>query len=443
MRYQTRKARLCAGFPFCDKLQNGAPALTLVEMIIALSIMTIVFAAVLPQFRAIQVSWDSKAGAAEALQNGRVLMDHLYHNLSKAARITAVSDSAETNGYIEFEDNAGSNLRYDIGEDSYIEFGPVGSLSELAGPVSLLQFTCYDACDLDTPITDDNHIRSVRFTATLLNLSALGQDRTFTGQAYLRTNTISFGGTVIPGVAVSNKIEIESIARIDAISGKACLSTNSTGNDKIIVKDTGVIDGDVFVGPGGDPDRVINLQGFGEITGSTGILSQAVVIAVPTEPSLGGSVGDRTYQGSGTKTISEDLHCDKFEIKDSAKVKINGNVTILAEKEFTVQEFGQLRLNPGATLTVYTKDDFTIVNFGEINVNTAEWSRLTINHLCNEKLELGDSSQLYATVVAPYAQLYIKDTAQLYGTFKGKEVKVENLGQLHTVSSSIGEQILP
>ena len=195
MHYQIRKARLCAGFPFCDKLRSEAPALTLMEMVIALSIMAIVFTAVLPEFRAIQNSWDSKAGAAEALQNGRVLMDHLYHDLSKAARITAVSDSAESNGYIEFEDNAGSTLRYDIGENSYVAFGPVGSLSELAGPVSQLQFTCYDACDLDTPIMDVNSIRFVKVETTLTNSAAMGRDKTLTTQVYLRTNSSSGAGS--------------------------------------------------------------------------------------------------------------------------------------------------------------------------------------------------------------------------------------------------------
>jgi len=194
MRYQTRKARLCAGFPFCDKLQNRAPALTLVEMVIALSIMAIIFAAVMPQFRAIQNSWDSKAGAAEALQNGRVLMDHLYYNLSKAVQVTAVSDSAETDGYIEFEDNNGSTLRYDIAANNYVEFGAVGSLFDLAGPVSELRFTCYDACDLDTPITDVNSIRFVKVQASLTNSAAMGQDKILTTQVYLRTNSSSGNG---------------------------------------------------------------------------------------------------------------------------------------------------------------------------------------------------------------------------------------------------------
>jgi len=47
--------------------QNWCWALTLVEMLIAVAIMAIVFAAILPQFRAIQNSWDSKQGSAETL----------------------------------------------------------------------------------------------------------------------------------------------------------------------------------------------------------------------------------------------------------------------------------------------------------------------------------------------------------------------------------------
>ena len=155
-----------------------------------MTIMVIVFAAIVPQFRAILNSWDSKAGAAETIQNGRVLIEHLNRNLSKAVQITAVSGSAETDGYIEFEDNDGNNLRYDINSTSnYVEFGVVGELSDLAGPASQLQLTCYDANDLDTAITDVNSIRFVKVETTLTNPAELGQDKTFTAWAYLRANS--------------------------------------------------------------------------------------------------------------------------------------------------------------------------------------------------------------------------------------------------------------
>lgn len=185
--------RKCSHIEYPPKgIPKGEPSgrgLTLVEMIIALAMMGIVFAAIVPLFGQIRNSWDSKQAAAETLQNGRILLDHLNSSLSKAARITAVSDSSETDGYVEFQDNDANNLRYDINDTTnYVRFGYVGELYDLAGPVSKLQFTCYDACDLDTPITDVNTIRFVKVETTLPNPAALGMDKTFITSAYLRTN---------------------------------------------------------------------------------------------------------------------------------------------------------------------------------------------------------------------------------------------------------------
>lgn len=170
-------------------------ALTLTETVTSLAILAIIFAVLLPQLRGIHNSWDSHAGASETLQNGRVLMEHVYQNLSKAARIISVSDPATTSGYIEFIGNDANSYRYDVNSTSnYVEFGPVGSLSDLAGPVSQFQFACYDAVDLDTPITVLNSIRSVKVDTTLINRAALGQDMTFTAQAYIRANTLPAAG---------------------------------------------------------------------------------------------------------------------------------------------------------------------------------------------------------------------------------------------------------
>jgi hypothetical protein len=62
----------------------------------------------------------------------------------------------------------------------------------LAGPVSQLQFTCYDACDLDTALdvttADINDVRFVRVEATLVNSRAGSQNETLVASAYLRTN---------------------------------------------------------------------------------------------------------------------------------------------------------------------------------------------------------------------------------------------------------------
>ena len=177
--------------------QAPRSGMTLMEMVIALAIMAIVFASILPLFGQMRKSWDAKQAAAETLQNGRILIDHLNRNISKAVKITAVSDWSQAIGYIEYEDNDAETHRYDVNSTSdYVEFGPVGNLSDLAGPVSRLKFTCYDACDLDaplSPITDVNVIRVIQVETILTNPAWPDHEKSFSTWAYLRTNSQSGG----------------------------------------------------------------------------------------------------------------------------------------------------------------------------------------------------------------------------------------------------------
>ena len=165
-------------------------ALTLLEMIIALSISAVIFAIIPPILRSIRTSWQFKQANAETLQTSTMLADHLNRNLAKAVRIIAVSDPSTTNGYIQFEDNIGNDLRYEV-VGNYVQFGAVGSMGDLAGPVSQFQFTCYDSDELDTPIPDLSDLYSIRFIdveTTLTNSSPMGQNETFATSAYIRTN---------------------------------------------------------------------------------------------------------------------------------------------------------------------------------------------------------------------------------------------------------------
>jgi type II secretory pathway pseudopilin PulG len=163
-------------------------AMTLPEIVIALAIMMIVFAAVLPQFNNIYESWAARRSNTDILQNARVLTDHLRRNLSTASRIISVSDPAEINGYLEFENNKGIKCRYELSPSNYVKFGPLESLSDLAGPVSLLQFTCYDNDDLDTPITDVDKIRAVKVQTTVSDSLIQARDQSFNTYVYLQAN---------------------------------------------------------------------------------------------------------------------------------------------------------------------------------------------------------------------------------------------------------------
>ena len=183
MKRETNKIQCCSG-------------LTLLEMTIAMVIMAAIFAVLVPQLKALQNSWASRAGSTEMLQNGRVLMDHLQRSFASATQISSVSSMSETDGFIQFVNDKGETKRYDIvgTNPKYIKYGTIGQLKELAGPVSKFQITCYDACDLDTPLNpvkSPASVRLVNFEVTFPNSSAMGQDLTLNTSAFLRTGAIN------------------------------------------------------------------------------------------------------------------------------------------------------------------------------------------------------------------------------------------------------------
>ncbi len=164
--------------------------LTLLEMTLAFAIVIVIIAVFAPQIRAVRLSWNSKSDNCDVIQNGRVFVDHFNRNVSQAQSVVAVSDSNTTSGYLEFNDPDDVTQRYEL-SGGYVRFGPTGSLGDLAGPADQLVFTCYDACDITVPITDVNSIRLIKASARFTNPNSMGQDKTFTAEAYLFTNSQS------------------------------------------------------------------------------------------------------------------------------------------------------------------------------------------------------------------------------------------------------------
>jgi len=182
-------------------------------MVIALSIAVVIIAAMLPQLASINAGWESRQASSEALQNGRVLIDHINFNLIKAVEINDVSEASEIDGFIEFKDEDDVIYRYQV-TSGLVQFGQVGSLADLAGPVSKFQVTCYDDDDLDTPLTISDsgvdEIRFVKIAVTMTNSASIGQDKNLVASGYLRTGV----ETAKPNV-IGDESKVISMCKMD------------------------------------------------------------------------------------------------------------------------------------------------------------------------------------------------------------------------------------
>ncbi len=171
---------------------------TIVELTIAVAILATVFAAILPLFAGIRTSADTQWANLEMVQNARVLNEQLCRCLAGASRIAAVSSRTSDDGYIEFETADGTAYRCTLGTNGYIEFGPVGDLSELVGPVEYLHFAGYDGNDLSNPSQTADAIRFVTWEAALQSTGGQTRDKVIGGACYLRVGAGSGSGQESP-----------------------------------------------------------------------------------------------------------------------------------------------------------------------------------------------------------------------------------------------------
>ncbi len=417
--------------------------MTLVEMVVATSIMAVVMTVVVPIVVGVRNTWEAGQSGAESVQNERILADHLYRHLATATAVTAVSASTETAGYIQFTSSDGSTYRYQIGSDDYVQFGPVGSLANLAGPVSQLQFAGYSADDFTTPATDAASIRLVQVQATFPKSKGVGRDRTLSSAVYLRVGATAAGGTetaVVPNVALQKTVTWSGVGSLidsyhssqgqysAATAGQeAVVSVNATGANKISVAAGSSIYGDAYVGPGGDADKGIDL--YGTITGKKGVLTTEADIPDLSAPS-GMPSTSGTLSLTGTKTLSANTHYNSVNLMSSSKLIINGDITVLIDGNLTLTSSAQIQVNSGYTARFYVKGTVAVNTTAAINANTKNPSALRLYMVGNNKgMQMNTTAKVYAVVQNPKGTVSIWTNAELFGKLRAN--KLEGGGKIH------------
>lgn len=424
-------------------------AVTLVEMVVAMSAMAVVLAAVLPLFAGIRGNWDTRQANAEIVQNARVLADHLHRTLATASEITDVSPSTQETGFIEFAAHDGTVHRYAVGPDRYIQFGPPDEPGDLAGPVSRFRFTCYDGNDFTTPTVEASSIRFVAVETTFANAVSLGIDKTFTTRVYVRAGTLDEDGqeSFKPGVALretvawgGNNICIDSYRSSrgfynPARSGaEAVVSVNATTSQAITLWNHAVIRGDAYVGPGGHPATGIVTWGLSEITGRRASLLHPVdipVLSAPTGPPFNGAnEGPLEMWGRQSQVINSDRYFDRIGLWGNSVLFIEGHVTLLLRQGLQTSNQAELRILPNSSAIIYVQQDVGIWGNSKLNRTDASPSQLHIRMIGSGKsFQMSTGAVVQAVLQNPQGRVGIWNRAEFFGKIKAR--RLEGGGRIH------------
>lgn len=241
------------------------------------------------------------------------------------------------------------------------------------------------------------------------------------------------------GLNVDNALTLDDEACIDSFDSRngqysvinsgqnATVTTNSTIANKMLINGGGCIEGDVFVGPGGDPNVVIS--NTSAVTGTTG--DQSVEYPMPTlaEPTnVGANVGNLVY--TGVSTINTNLHAQNLTIDNGGTLQIDGYITILVENDFQVNSGSHLEIAPGGSLALYVKGQFRLDSGGHM-VDPKDPRVLTVYVLGTQNAVLASGSQMYGVMVAPTARLVLESASEFYGKFVGDGMEAVSASEFH------------
>lgn len=260
---------------------------------------------------------------------------------------------------------------------------------------------------------------------------------TLVGHWKLDESSANGGG----GMAADDRLEIKDYAVVNSydssqgvyggtnVGAQANVSTNSTSNNRLDIKTNATLNGNAYVGVGGDPDSVIDQDGT--ITGSKAVLASDVPMPDFSAPSgMPSTLGNTTY--STDQTWTTDLTFGKLTIQSNAIVTVSGNVRIYCTNTFKVEDSAKIIVPAGSSLTIYVDKNVQIKENAIVNEDSDGTGRLTILVIASNKDFVIEDDASASAVIRARRDIKVKDNAVVFGSLIAQDdIYVEDNAQVH------------
>lgn len=211
------------------------------------------------------------------------------------------------------------------------------------------------------------------------------------------------------------------------------IGTTGTQDDSITLGPGSVVDGDVFIGLGGNPQDVIGAGGT--ITGQKFALTESIQFPVITVPLLT-DYGSVISAKGKTVTLSPANSGTYKEIKLSSKagipgvLEINGNVVLHLTGNIDLGNGAEIVIKNGSSLVLYVDSHISADNSaGFVNENTsAKKLKIFATGEDLQDFELKAKSNVFGAVYAPNADIELYPNANLYGAIVGNSISIKSGG---------------
>lgn len=209
------------------------------------------------------------------------------------------------------------------------------------------------------------------------------------------------------------------------------IGTLSNQDDQIDLGKNTVIDGDLYVGPGGNPDTVVTMKDRQSVTGE--LFTMAAPYSMPTidVPDFVGSKGKIEGNTISLGTASSGRY-DSISINNNGQLEVSGNVVLHVTGDIELKNGAELKVNNGAILKLYVDGDVSAKNSAGINNAGKIPGNVRIYGTgADQTFELKNNTDFYGVLYAPNAEMTLHNNGNAYGSFIAETFELKNNGNIY------------
>jgi len=222
------------------------------------------------------------------------------------------------------------------------------------------------------------------------------------------------------------------------------IGTISTAPDSLVLGSGSTIDGDVFVGLGGDTETVIQNEGA-VINGQTYALKEELAFPVITPPSLS-DMGTMDIPGTTVVGPADSGRYTSITLQSSGILKIDGGDVVLhVTGDVAMNSGSQIQVEAGSSLTLYVDGDLGGDELNNVEINNYTGIpggfKLCLMGASEPSIEFKNNNDLFMAIYAPNTDIIFKNNTTFRGSVVAKSVYMKNNSVFYYDKALQGETI--
>ena len=210
------------------------------------------------------------------------------------------------------------------------------------------------------------------------------------------------------------------------------LGTDATANKSIEVRGHSLINGDAFIGEGGDPATGIRVSGSSVITGEQAPAIQTYVFPTPEPPSGVENLGNLKLHAGDELTLAAGTYWyDSFKAAGGSVIRVSGPVTIYVSRKVKIGGKAFVGEDDDEAENDIDEDEGFLSNPITAVSDDVIPTQLTIKVIGTDTVNIKGRSIVHAAIYAPNAKVKIGGRSELFGSVVAKKVDVKGRSQVH------------